>query len=256
MIRTALCGFAGRMGCLIREAMAEDPDFTVVLGVEAADHPLIGQSVDSVPVSDQLAEQLSSCDIVVDFTLGERTHDLAATAAAGNIPFLSGVTALSTEQTEVLQKVAREIPLLYAPNMSLGISVAGDLIESVAGRLTNYDIEITEIHHRHKKDSPSGTALNFASILENVRGDCKRRYGRHGDSGERKPTELGIHSLRGGEVVGEHHVTFAGPGERLIISHIADHRSAFVSGVLAAARFLVNQDPGFYSIKDVLLPGK
>jgi len=255
MTKIILCGCAGRMGRQITEAISRQADMTIVLGVEAPGHPLVGGVIDQIPIVDNLLDGGVQGDLIVDFTLPATTTTIAAIAAERGIPFLSGVTGLDDDQYSQLRVIARVIPVLHASNMSLGVSLAGDLIDQAARFLPDYDIEITEMHHRHKKDSPSGTALNFAKILETARGDLKCQFGRQGDLGSRQKSELGIHSMRGGEVIGEHHVTFAGTGERLIISHIADSRSAFVTGVEAAARFLVIQSPGLYSIKDVLATG-
>lgn len=252
MIRFSLCGFAGRMGQEIALAVKDETDLEIVLGVERPGHPSLGVEAFGVRVVEDLRGNWLPCDLVVDFTLGEKTTEFARIAAENGAAFISGATGLNKDDFEELRRLAGSIPLLHANNMSKSITVATDLVERAARRLVGYDVEITELHHRHKKDAPSGTAVRFLEVLRDVRGELRAVHGRCGDTGGRGDEELGIHSLRGGEAVGEHHVMFAGPGERLIITHVADSRRAFVMGVLAAIRFLAGKEPRLYTMNDLL----
>jgi 4-hydroxy-tetrahydrodipicolinate reductase len=252
MIRVTLCGAAGRMGGEIRRAIAAAPDLTLVLAVERPGHPQVGACLDDVPLTDALAGALTLGDVIVDFTAPEAAVAHAETAAQRGLGYVSGTTGLSAEQLESLHRAAERIPLLHANNMSLGIAVLCALLRQAGGLLPEADLEIVEMHHRRKKDAPSGTALRLAGVLQQARAELSPVHGRHGLVGERGAQELGIHALRGGDVVGEHHVIFAAAGERLVLSHIAESRGAFVSGALAGVRFVAERDPGFYTMEDVL----
>jgi 4-hydroxy-tetrahydrodipicolinate reductase len=152
-----------------------------------------------------------------------------------------------------MKKASARIPIVYAPNMSVGVNLLFRLVAEAAGILNEgYDVEIVEMHHRMKKDAPSGTAAKIADIVKRVRAGGKEVHGRQGVIGERSPEEIGIHALRGGDVVGEHTVIFAGSGERLELTHKASSRRTFAAGVIRAIRFVQDQKPGLYDMKDVL----
>lgn len=251
MTRITLCGVAGRMGTEISRALKAQPDMALVLGVEAKGHCAVGSTIDGAPVVDDLRAGFRACDVIVDFAAPPAAQS-ARIAAEKGVAFITGTTGLDEVQQAELKQAAKCIPLLYASNMSMGITAAGALLRTAVRWLPGYDVEIMEMHHRRKQDAPSGTALRLAGIVREAQDELKALHGRVGETGGRSGHELGIHALRGGDVVGEHHVIFAGPGERLVITHIADNRMAFVAGVLAGVRFIIGRSPGLYGMEDVL----
>lgn len=240
------------MGSEIAASLAGEADLQLVAALEARDHPSVGTRLDGVPILASLDALDQTGDVMVDFTLAQPALTHARYAAAHGIAFVSGTTGFSPAQEESLRAAAEKIPVLWASNMSRGITTAGHVLESIVQCLPDYDVEIVEMHHRRKQDAPSGTALKLAEVVRSARHDLQMRHGRVGQVGPRKDAELGMHALRGGDVVGEHRIVFAGPGERLILTHIADSRAAFVAGALAALRFLPGRPPGLYSMDDVL----
>lgn len=252
-LRIALCGAGGRMGSEIVAALEAEPDLTLARAIERPGHPLCGRKLGAVTVESRIEMPGACCDVVVDFSSAEATPELARQAAAAGVALVSGVTALGAAGEAALAQAAERIAVLHAPNMSLGVAVLERLLAKAARRLPpSYDVEILEMHHRRKQDAPSGTALRLAALIEAERAGLTRRHGRGPGSAPRRPGELGIHALRGGEVVGEHRVIFAGPGERLELVHRAESRSAFVAGVFAAVRFVRGREPGLYGMADVL----
>lgn len=252
MIRVLLCGAAGRMGTEIVTALSNADDLRLVGAVEAVDHPAIGTRVGATTITADLSALASTGDVVLDFTLPGPACEHARIAAEHGIPFVTGTTGFSAREEEDLRAAAEKIPLLWASNMSRGITAARRVVETMVRSLPDYDVEIIEMHHRRKVDAPSGTALKLAETVREVRDDLRVQHGRAGAVGPREDAELGMHALRGGDVVGEHHVILAGPGERLILTHIADSRAAFVAGALAALRFLPRRPPGLYTMDDLL----
>jgi len=252
MIRVTVCGAAGRIGSEVARAVAAADEMAFVLAVERRGHPAVGATLHGAPVVDDLAAGFRESDVIIDFTTPPATGDTVRLAAEQGVAFISGTTGLDDPQQTALRAAAERIPVVYAPNMSMGVSVVTRLIRDAVRLLPAYDIEIVEMHHRRKKDAPSGTALKFAEVLEATRRDLRRIFGRSGATGERASDEIALHSLRGGDVVGEHHVIFAGPGERVVVTHRAESRGAFVAGVLQAVRFVADRAPGFYGMEDVL----
>jgi 4-hydroxy-tetrahydrodipicolinate reductase len=255
LIRVALCGAAGRMGREIAAALTPESGFALVAAIERPDHPALGSPIGGVALGSDLDRALGGCDVVVDFTTPAGTAAHAGAAARAGVPYVSGVTGLDPAQQAALRAAAAEIAIVHAPNLSLGVAILGRLVGEAARALpAEYDVEIVEMHHRRKVDAPSGTALELAAILERARAGLRRVHGRFGPTGPRAPGEIGIHALRGGDVVGEHRVIFAGPGERIELTHRAESRVAFVAGALAAARFVQGRAPGLYGSSDILAP--
>jgi 4-hydroxy-tetrahydrodipicolinate reductase len=254
MIQLTLCGLAGRMGQQIARAVADEPDMVLVLGLEHPDHPWIGTEVDNIPVAADLEASWRPCHVVIDFTLGSETGELARVAALNGAAFISGATGLGASDYNAMKQAAKSVPVLHSNNLSQGVTVAADLIERAARALPGYDIEIVEFHHNQKKDAPSGTALHLLKRLKRARAGLLPVHGRVGTGQVRDVNEVGIHSLRGGDAVGEHRIIFSGPGERLVVTHLADNRRAFVTGLLGAIRFMIGNPPGLYSMEDILSP--
>jgi 4-hydroxy-tetrahydrodipicolinate reductase len=239
-VRVLLLGAKGRMGQAIAGA-APQAEVEIVAGLD---------------LGDEIAKEIQSCDVVVDFSSPNASSELARTCAEAKKPAVIGTTGHSKEERAAIEALALSVPSVLSPNFSVGVNALFWLTRKAAEMLgEDFDLEVTEMHHRLKKDAPSGTAKKLAEILCEVRGlDYGKnvRHGREGLIGERPGKEIGVHSIRGGDVVGDHTVTFAGVGERLELSHKAASRETFALGALRAARWVVGKPPGLYSMEDVL----
>ncbi len=196
---------------------------------------------------------VSEADVLIDFSNAAATREVCAAVAKANIPLVLGTTGHSAEERKMIEETARNVPVAFASNFSVGVNVLFALSEHAAKILgESFDVEIVEAHHRMKKDAPSGTAKTLADIVQRVRGSGELKHGREGMTGERNKSQIGIHSIRGGDVVGDHTVIFAGEGERLELTHRAASRETFARGALRAARWIIGKGPGLYSMRDVL----
>ncbi len=264
MIEVVVAGAAGRMGGRILALARETPDLRVVAALERPGHPALGRDAGEVAGSGPLGVRLTADPaavlardrVLVEFTTPEATVEHLRVAAAQGARAVVGTTGLSAAQLDEVKGLAAQTAVLLSPNMSVGVNLAFRLLALMARALGDeYDVEITEIHHRTKKDAPSGTALRMAEVIAEALGRDLREvgvYGRRGLTGERGAREIGIHALRGGDVVGEHTVVFATPGERLELTHRAHSRDTFARGALRAVRFVAGAAPGLYSMQDVL----
>jgi len=253
MMRVALCGALGRMGSEVARAIADQGDMTVTVAIESKGHPKLGTRMADAEIVSDLREGIERADVVVDFTNPEGAVAHVTIAAQHKRPAVIGVTALTDQHMERIRAASKQIPIVYGPNMSVGMNLLFQLVSKAAKTLKEgFDFEIVEMHHRMKKDAPSGTAAKIADILTQAMRDSEKVYGRKGMVGERRPQEIGIHAVRGGDVAGEHCVIFAGDGERLEITHRASSRRAFAAGVVMAIRFVITHAPGFYGMDDVL----
>lgn len=239
-LRVLLVGAKGRMGQAIAAA-AEAADAVIVAGLDQGD---------------DLTKEIGACDVVVDFSHSSATSAICQACLGAAKPLVSGTTGHSNEERAFLEKAAQSLPVVLSPNFSVGVNALFWLTRKAAELLgKDFDLEIVETHHRLKKDAPSGTARRLAEILCAVRGlDYAKNvaHGREGMIGERSAAEIGVHSIRGGDVVGDHTVTFAGRGERLELAHKASSRETFAAGALRAARWIVGRPPGLYSMENVL----
>ncbi|TFH07100.1 MAG: 4-hydroxy-tetrahydrodipicolinate reductase, partial [Nitrosomonadales bacterium] len=210
----------------------------------------------SVAITDNLSDALPGCDVLIDFTRPEGTIKHLSICRAEGVKMVIGTTGFSVEQKEVLKVASRDIALVVAPNMSVGINVTFKLLDMAAKVLSEgYDIEIIEAHHRHKVDAPSGTALHMGEIVARALGRDLSEvavYGREGVTGERISSTIGFATVRGGDIIGDHTALFAGTGERIEISHKASSRATFTVGALRAARFLAGKERGLFDMQDVL----
>jgi 4-hydroxy-tetrahydrodipicolinate reductase len=234
-----LNGAKGRMGQAILGA-AGDMDVVLAGAVDAGD---------------DLAGPLARCDVIVDFSSHLATRALLELAAARRKPVVIGTTGHPPEAKKELLQLAAKVPCVWAGNFSVGVNLLFALTRRAANVLgADYDVEVVEMHHRFKKDAPSGTAARLLEIIlaERKLGANALRHGRSGITGERQSTEVGVHSLRGGDVVGDHTVIFAAPGERIELTHKAGDRGIFARGALRAAQWVVTQKPGVYDMQDVL----
>jgi len=251
------------MGALLIRLTHGAADLAVGAAVEAAGHPAVGRDAGSVagigeigvPVTSD-PDALAGADVAVDFSLHTAVPANVRAAAKHGKPVVIGTTGLTADEDAAVRDAARTVPVLRAPNMSRGMNLLFALIEQAARVLgREYDAEIVETHHRHKKDAPSGTALRLAESISRGRGQDPAQslcYGRRGETGERPAGQIGVHALRAGDEVGEHTVLFATEGERVAFSHRAGSREAFAAGALHAARWLVTRRPGLYDMQDVL----
>lgn len=258
MIRLIVCGACGKMGTRILELASRDSNFKIIGAIESQNHPDIGKKIlaGKISVSADLESFRDSADVLIDFTVSQASFfHLKSIQNWKNISAVIGTTGFSAKEISKIKNIARKIPVLLSPNMSVGVNLMFQLVRTIAQKLQNYDIEIIESHHNQKKDAPSGTAL---ALAKEITDELKRNfesdllYGRKGNAGPRKPKEIGIHAVRAGDIVGEHTVLFASPGERLEITHRASSRDAFARGALLAARWINKKRPGLYSIRNVL----
>jgi 4-hydroxy-tetrahydrodipicolinate reductase len=233
--RVALIGAAGRMGqAIIGLAKSE--------GVEI---------VATIDLGDQLA--FADADVAIDFSHADAAASLCEASMKSKTPLVIGTTGHSAKQRDDIIVASKQIPVVLASNFSVGVNALFALTENTARILGNdFDLEIVEAHHRMKKDAPSGTAKTLAEILQHARQTKILRHGREGIVGERGKSEIGIHSVRGGDVVGDHTVIFAGQGERLELTHRASSRDTFARGAIRAARWVIEKSPGLYDMRDVL----
>ncbi len=221
----------------------------------APQHPGL-QIVGEIDAGDDLAAVIERGDVVVDFSVHTATPQVAALCAQHRKALVIGTTGHNDTETFEIRKAHTRIPIVWSSNFSTGVNTLFWLTRKAAEILgPDYDLEIIEMHHRHKRDAPSGTAKTLAQILAEVRSlhlNEALRHGRHGITGERKPGEIGVHSVRGGDVVGDHTVIFASAGERIELTHRASSRETFAHGALRAAAWVVRQPPGLYDMRDVL----
>jgi 4-hydroxy-tetrahydrodipicolinate reductase len=258
MVKLAVAGGAGRMGRLIGQLALEDRDFKLVGVLERPDSPFIGKEfAPGVKFYKSVKEMEEKPEVVIDFTAPEGTVALLKEAEELGFGLVIGTTGLTKEQIAEVERVSEKVPIVYSPNMSLGVNLLFKLVEQAAKALKDkgYDVEIFEIHHRFKKDAPSGTAVRLAEIVAKELGlELERSavYGRKGMVGPRRDDEIGVLAARMGDVVGEHTVYFATLGERIELTHRATSRETFARGALIAAKWLKGKRSGLYNMFDVL----
>jgi 4-hydroxy-tetrahydrodipicolinate reductase len=263
-MRIGIVGCAGRMGRMLVAQVASTPDCTVAGGTARPGSSAVGRDVGvvagleplGVTVGDDPVGLFADADAVIDFTTPEATVRHAALAAQAKRILVIGTTGLGPADREAIARAAHHAPIVQAPNMSLGVNLLTALVERVARTLgTDFDIEIVEMHHRRKVDAPSGTALALGQAAAAGRGvelDAVAVRARDGHTGARREGDIGFAVLRGGDVVGDHVVTFAGEGERIELGHRASSRAIYAVGAVRAALWARTQPPGLYSMRDVL----
>jgi 4-hydroxy-tetrahydrodipicolinate reductase len=254
-------GAAGRMGQRLVHLACEDKDLTLGAALEAASHPRLGQDIGEIAGLGKLDVPLRAdlppeqrLDVLIDFSMPEGTMKVLPMCVERCIPLVVATTGHTAEQRDEIEAAAHDTALLMSPNMSLSVTALFQLVRQAATLLKDkgFDVEIIERHHRFKKDAPSGTALHFARIVQEVMGQTEVRHGREGLVGERPPHEIGIHALRAGDNVGEHTIIFSTLGESLELVHKGHSRDSYARGALLAAKFLATKSPGRYSMNDVL----
>ena len=254
MIKVAVTGALGRMGTLVIQELSKFDDLQLVAGLDAVGAGKMLQP-GGVIVSDalMLKKVLASTkpDVLIDFTVASAAVENVCTAAEMGVNLVVGTTGFSQEQLSKMKgAIEGNVAAVISPNFSVGVNVFWKLLAEAASALKEYDIEVIEAHHNQKKDAPSGTALAAVDILKKAQGEVEIIHGREGIKLRGK--EIGVHAVRAGDIVGDHTVLFAGPGERLEIKHQAHSRTAFASGAVRAARYVVKKSPGIYSMADVL----
>jgi 4-hydroxy-tetrahydrodipicolinate reductase len=264
VVELVVAGAAGRMGGRLIALARDAGDLRVAGAFERPGHPAIGKDAGEVagaghlgvPIAADPTPLLTPGRVLMEFTAPGPTLEHLRLVAAHGTRAVVGTTGLQPGQVEEIRRLATRVAILFSPNMSVGVNLAFRVLALMAKALgDDYDVEITEIHHRMKKDAPSGTAAKMAEVVAEALGrriEDAGIYGRHGLTGERTTKEIGVHALRGGDVVGEHTVVFSTAGERLELTHRAHSRDTFAHGALRAARFVAAAPPGLYSMHDVL----
>jgi len=262
-LRIAVAGASGRMGQMLIEAIRQSRDCVLAGALDVAGSAAIGTDAaaflgqqSGVLIQSDIAAGLKDAQLLIDFTRPEGTMAHLAVCQALGVKLVIGTTGFSEAQKADIAAAANDIAIVMAPNMSVGVNVTLKLLEMAAKALsTGYDIEIIEAHHRHKVDAPSGTALKMGEVIAGALGrnlkDCAV-YAREGVTGERDPSSIGFATVRGGDVVGDHHVLFLGTGERIEITHKSSSRTTYAQGSLRAAQFLADRANGLFDMFDVL----
>jgi len=254
-------GACGRMGQRILQLAHEDSELNIGAALEAPDHPQQGRDIGEVSGLGRLGVPIGSelphgerINVVIDFSTPAGTMVVLRPCVERRVPLVVATTGHTHEQRQEIEAAAHETALLMAPNMSLAVNVLMKLVRQAAEVLRgkDFDVEIMERHHRFKKDSPSGTALHFARIVQEAMGQSHLRHGREGIVGERPAHEIGVHAIRVGDNVGEHTIVFSTLGETMELTHRAHTRDCYARGALQAAKFLADRPPGRYSMDDVL----
>lgn len=260
-MKLAIAGASGRMGQMLIEATLAAPDLQLVAALDRPDSPALGRDAGEfmgrttgVAITAELAA-LAGADVLIDFTRPEATLVHLPACVEHGVKLVIGTTGFDAAGRAAIAAAAQKTAIVFAPNMSVGVNATFKLLAEAAKMLAGYDIEIVEMHHRHKVDAPSGTALEMGRVIARAQGvdlDEVAVWARHGHTGERKPGSIGFATLRGGDVVGDHTVIFAAPGERIEISHKSSSRLGYATGSLRAARFLGAHASGLYGMSEVL----
>jgi 4-hydroxy-tetrahydrodipicolinate reductase len=261
-LQTVIAGVSGRMGRALLDAVAQDAGCALHGALDRAGSPAVGQDAamlggkTGIRITDDVASALVGADVLVDFTRPQATLGYLDTCSKAGVNLVIGTTGLDAAGKAAIKVAAREIGIVFAPNFSVGVNLLMKLAETAARVLhEGYDVEIIEAHHRHKVDAPSGTALALGQAVASALGrDLKSCavYGREGVTGERRADTIGFATVRGGDIVGEHTLLFAGIGECVELSHKASSRATFAQGALRAAKWLHDKGPGLYDMRDVL----
>lgn len=252
-MKIILAGCNGKMGKAVTQAVFENMEkYTIIAGID----PKPSQEYAKFPVFTDITEYNGQSDIIIAFTPHDKTGELLGYADKKNIPVVLGTTGHTPDETDMINSYSKTLPIFKSANMSVGVHLVAELAKKAAVLLKeNFDIEIIEKHHNQKLDAPSGTALMIADGISSVFDEDQKPeyvFGRYGSEKKRDKNEIGIHALRGGSIIGEHEVIFAGQNELISISHSARSREMFASGALFAAGFLYGKAPGLYGMKDLL----
>ena len=253
--RVAVVGALGRMGEMVRQAVGRDPELVVGGALERPGHPQLGEACEGATLSDDPATAFANADVVIDFSLPESTLRNLAVAADQGVAYVTGTTGFDAEGLKKIAELAERVPVCHAPNFSLAVNVLAWLVREAAARLgPDFEAELVELHHKMKRDAPSGTALRLAEAVAEGRGQTLAEHlllERAGDVGAREEGTIAVQTLRGGDNPGEHTVFFIGRGERLELVHRSATREHFAEGAVRAARWLVGRKPGLYRVEEI-----
>lgn len=247
-MKVIINGYSGTMGQVLTKCILADEEVELVAGVSPVHHDANSQ----FSTYSSFAEVKEKTDVVIDFSNPLALDGILEYCLNTKTPVVLATTGYNDEEMSKIHEAAKQIPIFLSFNMSLGINILLKLVREAAKNLANFDIEIIEKHHNKKVDSPSGTAVMIANAVKEIREQSEFIYGRHGRTGKRQQNEVGIHAVRGGTIVGEHSAIFAGNDEILEINHSARSKNVFAEGAIVAAKYLVNQEAGFYNMDDML----
>jgi 4-hydroxy-tetrahydrodipicolinate reductase len=254
-MRLAIAGAGGRMGHALIEAALADPELSVAAALEAPGHPDLGREVAGVRLGSDVAAAAAAAEVLIDFTRPDGTLANLEACLRVSRPMVIGTTGFTAQQKARIAEAGRRIAIAMSPNFAVGVNVAFKLAETAAKALGGYDVEIVEAHHRRKADAPSGTALRLGEVIARALGrdlGAVAVHGRKGETGERASSQIGFHAIRGGDIVGEHTVIFAGEGERVELTVRSHSRATYALGALRAAKWLKGRPAGIYDMADVL----
>ena len=246
MLRVIISGYSGSMGKVLTKCANEDSELEIVCGASKDDLDVPFKTYHKMSEVEELA------DVIIDFSHHSTIEDTLSYAIKTKTPIVIATTGFNDEELTKIKKASNIIPIFHSSNMSLGVNVLIKLVKEAAKSLNGFDIEIIEKHHNKKLDAPSGTAVMIANGVKEVLPDSEYIYGRHGRSDKRSSNEIGIHAIRGGTIVGEHTTIFAGHDEVVEIKHSAQSKDIFAKGAIAAAKFLVKQEAGYYNMNNML----
>ncbi len=264
MINVGVIGAGGRMGRMLIEALQDNPQTTLTAAIERQGSSLVGADAGevasigrlNVKIVDDLQSVIDDIDVLIDFSLPDATEQNMQVCAANNVAMVIGTTGFNVQQEKVLATASEQVAIVYAGNYSTGVNLSLKLLGMAAKAFgTDADVEVIEAHHKHKIDAPSGTAYMMAEAVAEARGQNLKDvavYGREGQTGEREAGSIGIHAIRGGEIIGDHTVMFIADGEVVEITHRARARMTFAAGAVRAATWIVQQPVGQYNMQDVL----
>jgi 4-hydroxy-tetrahydrodipicolinate reductase len=255
-MRVVVAGASGKMGQTLIESVRADKSLVLAAALDVKGSPALGMDIGGVKVGSDVHKAIAAADVLIDFTRPQGTIEHLAVCARLGKPIVIGTTGFSDPLKNAILQAGRKIPIAMSPNFAVGVNAVFKLAEVAAGILgDDYDVEIIEAHHRQKADAPSGTALKLGEIIASaLKRDLKKeaKHGREGDTGARPPKQIGFHAIRGGDVVGEHTVIFAGTGERVELTIRSQSRMTYALGALRAAKFLRGRRAGLYDMNDVL----
>ena len=246
MLRVIISGYSGSMGKVLTKCANEDSELEIICGASKDDLDVPFKTYH------KMSEVEESADVIIDFSHHSTIDDTLSYAIKTKTPIVIATTGFNDEELTKIKKASNIIPIFHSSNMSLGVNVLVKLVKEAAKSLNGFDIEIIEKHHNKKLDAPSGTAVMIANGVKEVLPDSEYIYGRHGRSDKRSSNEIGIHAIRGGTIVGEHTTIFAGHDEVVEIKHSAQSKDIFAKGAIAAAKFLVKQEAGYYNMNNML----